>query len=88
MPKLARMSVTLPSLLAAALYLIAAAIVLARPLLRKDARRTRRLGLGSPAIAVVVHSAILVSMHRGGIDLHFFAALSLVGACMAAMCCW
>ena len=25
-------------------------------------------------------------MHRGGIDLHFFAALSLVGACMAAMC--
>jgi ABC-type uncharacterized transport system permease subunit len=28
----------------------------------------------------------LVSKHSGGVDLHFFAALSLVGACMAALC--
>jgi ABC-type uncharacterized transport system permease subunit len=77
------MSVTLPSLLAAALY-IAAAIVLAWPLLRGTAHA--KAGLWIASIAVIVHFAILISIHRGGIDLHFFAALSLVGACMAAMC--
>jgi ABC-type uncharacterized transport system permease subunit len=78
------MSVTSPSLLAAALY-IAAAIVLAWPLLRGGATHAKA-GLWIAGVAVVVHFAILVSIHRGGIDLHFFAALSLVGACMAAMC--
>src|SRR6201995_938891 len=77
-------SVTLPSLLAAALYLVAP-FVLAGPLLRGGATHAKA-GLWIAAIAVVVHFAILISIHRGGIDLHFFAALSLVGACMAAMC--
>ncbi len=78
------MSLTLPSLLAAVLYIVAT-LVLAWPLLRGGAAHARA-GLWIAAIAVVVHFAVLVSMHRGGIDLHFFAALSLVGACMAAMC--
>jgi ABC-type uncharacterized transport system permease subunit len=78
------MSLSVVSLLVAALYAIAA-IVLARPMLRQGVAH-RRLGLWIAAVAVVAHAAILVSMHRGGIDLHFFAALSLVGACMAAMC--
>jgi ABC-type uncharacterized transport system permease subunit len=29
---------------------------------------------------------VLIGKHGGGVDLHFFAALSLVGACMAALC--
>jgi ABC-type uncharacterized transport system permease subunit len=78
------MPVSLPSLLCAALYLIAAA-VLAQPLWRGRTPH-RRLGLWIAAVAVVLHAAILISMHRGGIDLHFFAALSLVGFCVAAMC--
>ena len=78
------MSVTLPSLLAAALY-IAAATVLAWPLLRGGTMHAKA-GLWIATVAVIVHFVILVSIHRGGIDLHFFAALSLVGACMAAMC--
>jgi ABC-type uncharacterized transport system permease subunit len=78
------MSVTLPSLLAAALYIVAA-LVLAWPLLRGGGTHARS-GLWIATIAVVVHFVILISMHRGGIDLHFFAALSLVGACVAALC--
>jgi len=79
-----RMSVSLPSLLCAALYLIAAG-VLAQPMWPERTPH-RTLGLWIAAVAVILHTAILVSVHRGGIDLHFFAALSLVGACMAAMC--
>jgi ABC-type uncharacterized transport system permease subunit len=78
------MSMIVPSLLAAALY-IGAALVLAWPLLRGGASHALA-GLWIAAIAVVVHAAILIGMHRGGIDLHFFAAMSLVGACVAAMC--
>ncbi|MEP6483482.1 MAG: cytochrome c biogenesis protein CcsA [Rudaea sp.] len=78
------MSLPILSLLVVALYVIAAG-VLARPMLREGITN-RRLGLWIAAAAVIAHAAILVSMHRGGIDLHFFAALSLVGACMAAMC--
>jgi ABC-type uncharacterized transport system permease subunit len=78
------MSFTLPSLLAAALY-IAAALVLAWPLMRGGVAHARA-GLWIAAIAVVVHFAVLIGTHRGGIDLHFFAALSLVGGCVAAVC--
>jgi ABC-type uncharacterized transport system permease subunit len=63
---------------------IGAAIVLAWPLLRGGEHA--RAGLWIAGIAVIVHTAILVGKHRGGIDLHFFAAMSLVGACVAAMC--
>jgi ABC-type uncharacterized transport system permease subunit len=72
------------TLLAALLYLTAAS-VLALPLLHRRAL-PRVLGLGIATLAVVSHAAILVSMHRGGVDLHFFAALSIVGACIAGLC--
>jgi ABC-type uncharacterized transport system permease subunit len=69
---------------AAALYLIAAGL-LARPLLHRQALPAA-LTFGLAVGAVVAHAAILVGLHRGGVDLHFFAALSLVGACIAALC--
>jgi len=78
------MSATISTLLATALYLTAAAI-LALPLLHRRAQ-PRAIGMGLGAIAVVLHFVVLFSAHRGGVDLHFFAALSLVGACIAALC--
>jgi ABC-type uncharacterized transport system permease subunit len=69
---------------AAALYLIATGL-LARPLLHRQAL-PRALPFGLAGAAVLAHAAILTGMHRGGVDLHFFAALSLVGACIAALC--
>ncbi len=78
------MLLSLLALVSAALYLIAAGLV-AVPLLRGGAPQVRAsLWIGT--IAVVAHAAILIGTHRGGIDLHFFSALSLVGACVAAMC--
>jgi ABC-type uncharacterized transport system permease subunit len=82
--KLAGMSISLPTVLAAALYLVAAG-VLARPMWQGGTPRGHA-GLWIAAVAVVIHTVILITTHRGGIDLHFFAALSLVGACTAAMC--
>ncbi|MBS0568625.1 MAG: cytochrome c biogenesis protein CcsA [Proteobacteria bacterium] len=78
------MFITISSLLATALYLIAAAI-LSLPLLHRQAQ-PRAVGLGFGAFAVVLHFAALLGAHRGGVDLHFFAALSLVAACIAALC--
>jgi len=72
------------TLLAALLYFTAAG-VFALPLLHRRAL-PRVLGLAIAALAVVSHAAILFGMHRGGVDLHFFAALSIVGACIAALC--
>lgn len=64
------------ALVAIALYL-AAAGGLARPLL-SGSPPLNRLSLGVASIAVMIHAAILLGMHRGALDLHFFAALSLV----------
>jgi ABC-type uncharacterized transport system permease subunit len=72
------------TLLAAVLYLTAAT-VLALPLLHRRPL-PRMLGFGLAVAAVVLHATVLVGKHGGGVDLHFFAALSLVGACMAALC--
>ncbi len=69
--------------LAIVLYL-AAAILLAAPLMHRRAI-PRALSLGIAAFAVIAHFALLVGAHRGGVDLHFFAALSLVGACVATL---
>jgi ABC-type uncharacterized transport system permease subunit len=66
------------------LYLAAAA-ALAAPLLNQHAK-PRTLSLGLAALAVLAHFVILAGVHRGGVDLHFFAALSLVGACVASLC--
>lgn len=72
------------TLIATALYLAAAGI-LALPLLHRRAQ-PRAVGLGLAALAVAAHFTVLIGAHRGGVDLHFFAALSLVGACVAALC--
>src|SRR5579875_2812631 len=37
------------------------------------------------ALAVLLHFAVLFGIHRGAVDLHFFAALSLVAAVIAAL---
>jgi ABC-type uncharacterized transport system permease subunit len=64
------------ALLAIAFYL-AAAGGLARPLLSGE-RPLNRLALGTAGVAALLHAGILFGMHRGALDLHFFAALSLV----------
>ncbi|MHB8679800.1 MAG: cytochrome C assembly family protein [Rudaea sp.] len=65
------------ALVSAALYLLAAALFVHRPRLPAFAVATA---------AVMAHAAILVGQHGGGVDLHFFAALSLVAGCVAALC--
>lgn len=77
------MSIVLPSLIAVALYL-GAALVLAAPLTGCP-HTLRRLGLPAAALAVLLHAGVLLGAHGGRVDLHFFAALSLVAAVMAAI---
>lgn len=71
------------ALLAIALYL-AAAGGLARPLL-SGGQPLNRLALGLAGAAVLIHAGILLGMHRGALDLHFFAALSLVAFVVSAL---
>ncbi|KGI77613.1 cytochrome C assembly family protein [Oleiagrimonas soli] len=67
---------TLPALLAIVLYLGAAA-ALARPLMGSG-KPLVRAAMGMALVAVLAHAAVLLGIHRGALDLHFFAALSLV----------
>ena len=69
--------------LAIVLYL-AAAGGLARPLLSGE-KPLNRLALSLASIAVLIHAGLLLSMHRGALDLHFFAALSLVAFVVSAL---
>jgi ABC-type uncharacterized transport system permease subunit len=69
--------------LAIAFYL-AAAGGLARPLLG-GGQPLNRLALGLAGAAVLIHAGILLGMHRGALDLHFFAALSLVAFVVSAL---
>jgi ABC-type uncharacterized transport system permease subunit len=69
--------------LAIAFYL-AAACGLARPLLG-GGQPLNRLALGLAGAAVLIHAGILLGMHRGALDLHFFAALSLVAFVVSAL---
>lgn len=71
------------ALLAIVLYLAAAA-GLARPLL-SGGLPLNRLALGLAGSAVLIHAGILLGMHRGALDLHFFAALSLVAFVVSAL---
>jgi ABC-type uncharacterized transport system permease subunit len=71
------------ALLAIALYL-GAALGLARPLLT-DRKPLHRVALVLASAAVLVHAGILLGAHRGALDLHFFAALSLVACVIAAI---
>lgn len=71
-------------LIAIALYLAAAALLVLG--VRRDASPTRHWllpALGAVALHATTHLAAL--RHAGGADLHFFAALSLVGLGMAAL---
>jgi ABC-type uncharacterized transport system permease subunit len=71
------------ALLAIVLYLAAAA-GLARPLLG-GGQPLNRLALALAGGAVLIHAGILLGMHRGALDLHFFAALSLVAFVVSAL---
>jgi ABC-type uncharacterized transport system permease subunit len=71
------------ALLAIVLYLTAAA-GLARPLL-SGGQPLNRLALGLAGGGVLIHAGILLGMHRGALDLHFFAALSLVAFVVSAL---
>lgn len=77
------MAIHLSALLAIALYL-AAAGGLGRPLL-SGGQPLSRLATGLAAMAVLIHAGILLGMHRGALDLHFFAALSLVACVVSAL---
>jgi len=79
------MPIEFPAVIAAVLYL-AAAGVLARPLLLHREPSSGWLTHGLASAAVLLHAWVLASKHHGGVDLHFFAALSLVGACIAGLC--
>jgi ABC-type uncharacterized transport system permease subunit len=77
------MTTHLLALIAIVLYLAAAA-VLARPLLGSG-QPLNRLALGLAGVAVLLHASILLGIHRGALDLHFFAALSLVAFVVSAL---
>jgi len=83
MRHLAAMAIHLLALLAIVLYL-AATGVLARPLLG-GGQPLNRLALGLAGGALILHAGILLGMHRGALDLHFFAALSLVAFVVSAL---
>jgi ABC-type uncharacterized transport system permease subunit len=77
------MSLTLPSILAIVFYLGGASL-LAAPLTGCP-RRPQRLGLAAATLGVLLHVAVLLGAHGGQLDLHFFAALSLVACVVAAL---
>jgi ABC-type uncharacterized transport system permease subunit len=77
------MAIHLFALFAVVLYL-AAAGGLARPLL-SGGLPLNKSALGLAGAAVLTHAGILLSMHRGALDLHFFAALSLVACVVSAL---
>lgn len=68
----------------AVLVYIAAALCLMLPLLNRPAP-PRSAALGLAAIAVALHLMITLGLHQGGVNLHFFAALSLVGLVVAGL---
>lgn len=77
------MVIHLFALFAILLYL-AAAGGLARPLLG-GGQPLNRSALVLAGAAVLIHAGILLGMHRGALDLHFFAALSLIGCVVSAL---
>jgi ABC-type uncharacterized transport system permease subunit len=77
------MIVTILSLAAVAFYLSAAG-VLARPLVT-GGQPLARVGMALATIAALAHAALLLTAHRGTLDLHFFAALSLVAWIASAL---
>ncbi|QRN55783.1 cytochrome c biogenesis protein CcsA [Dyella caseinilytica] len=75
------------SIFAIVCYLLAS-LLLARPLFggSQSAPATfARPALAIATIAVLAHAGGLLAMHRGALDLHFFAALSLVACVVSAL---
>ncbi len=70
--------------LLAIVFYLAAAAGLARPLL-SGGQPLNRLALTLASGAVLSHAGILFGLHRGALDLHFFAALSLVAFVVSAL---
>ena len=64
-------------------YLVASAL-LARPLLGRG-EAPPKLPSAIATIAVLAHAGVLLGAHRGALDLHFFAALSLTAWVVAAL---
>lgn len=75
--KLGAMPIHIMTIVSATLYVIAAWLFAHRP---------RGWAFLVATAAVLEHAIILISQHGGGVDLHFFAALSLVAGCVAALC--
>jgi ABC-type uncharacterized transport system permease subunit len=72
------------SALLAILAYLAAAACLVLPLVNRPAP-PRGVALGLAAFAVALHFIIGLGVHHGGVNLHFFDALSLVGLVIAAL---
>ncbi|QAU25436.1 inner membrane protein YpjD [Dyella sp. M7H15-1] len=75
------------SIFAILCYLFAS-LLLARPLLGRSSSAPAafaRPALAIATVAVLAHASGLLAMHRGALDLHFFAALSLVACVMSAL---
>ena len=77
------MIVAILALAAIALYLSAAG-VLARPLMT-GGQPLAPVGMTMATLAALAHAGLLLSAHRGTLDLHFFAALSLVAWIASAL---
>lgn len=77
------MPITLLSLFAIAGYLVAT-ILLALPIARLPAP-ARGMALVLASLSVLTHALLIFGMHRGGLDLHFFASLSLTALGVAAL---
>lgn len=75
------MLISVLATVAVAAYL-AATLLLAVPALR-GTRLPRRPGLAVAALGVLAHAGYLLAAHRGGLDLHFFAALCFVAMLIA-----
>lgn len=76
------------SIFAIACYLLATGL-LAWPLFGRATASPsvawQRPALGLATLAVLAHAGVLLGMHRGALDLHFFAALSLVACVVSAL---
>jgi len=77
------MPVTASALLAVVLYLAASGLLVRA--LRDGATTRARPPMTIATLAVLAHAAALLGAHRGALDLHFFAALSLVACVVSAL---
>ena len=75
------------SIFAIVCYLIASSLLARRLFGNRSGGPTTlaRPALAIAALAVIAHAGGLLAMHRGALDLHFFAALSLVACVVSAL---